>query len=61
MPKGKATLAVPLWQGMVGFGGVRDLQHVRTLSTRESGDPASSLAKGKRKEGGVNEGENPKN
>ena len=48
MTKGKATLAVPLWQGMVGFGGVRDLQHVRTLSTRESGDPASSLAKGKR-------------
>ncbi len=46
---------------MVGYGGIKDQQHVWTLSTRESGDPASSLAKGKRQEGSINEGENPKN
>jgi len=46
---------------MVGYGGIRGQLHVWKLSTRESGDPAGSLAKGKRKEGGVNEGENPKN
>jgi hypothetical protein len=45
---------------MAGFGGVKDLRHVWTLSARESGDPASCLAKGKRHKGGVNEGENPK-
>jgi hypothetical protein len=27
-----------------GFGGVLDLQHVWTLSARESGEPASSLS-----------------
>jgi hypothetical protein len=31
------------------------------FSTWESGDPASSLAKCKRQEGSINEGENPKN
>jgi len=46
---------------MVGYGGIRGQLHVWKLFTRESGDPAGSLAKGKRKEGGVNEGENPKN
>ncbi len=46
---------------MVGYGGIRDQQHVWKHSTRESGDPVSSLTKGNWKEGGVNEGENPKN
>ena len=46
--RGKATSGIPQRRGMIGFGGVRDLQHVRTLSARESGDPASSLTKGKR-------------
>jgi len=46
---------------MVGFDGVKDLKHVWKLSTRESGDPASTLAKGKRQKGSINEGENPKN
>ncbi len=58
---GNATSTVPVWQDMVGFDGVRDLAHVWMLSTRESGDPVSSLIKGKREEGGINEGENPKN
>ncbi len=46
---------------MEDFGGVEELSHGQTLFTRESGGPASSLAKGKRQEGGINEGENPKN
>jgi hypothetical protein len=28
-------------RGTAGFGGVVDLQHVQTLSARESGDPAT--------------------
>jgi hypothetical protein len=46
---------------MAGYGGVKEPEHVWKLIARESGDPASALAKGKRKEGGINEGENPKN
>ena len=57
---GNATSTVPIWQDMVGFGGVRDLAHVWMLSTWKSGDPASSLINGKRQEGGINEGENPR-
>lgn len=46
---------------VVGCGGVNELKHVRKLSTRESGDPASTLVKGKREKGSINEGENPTN
>jgi hypothetical protein len=35
--------------------------HVKKLFARESGDPVSSLPGGKRKQGGIDEGENPKN
>jgi hypothetical protein len=46
---------------MVGYGGIRGQLYVWKFSTWESGDPASSLAKCKRQEGSINEGENPKN
>jgi hypothetical protein len=46
---------------MVGCGGAKEPQHVWKLFARESGDPAQSLSGGKRKQGGINEGENPKN
>ena len=45
---------------MVGYGGIKGQLHVWKLFTRESGDPAGSLAKGKRQPEGISEGENPK-
>jgi len=46
---------------MNGCGGVRDTRHVWKLFARKSGDPARPLPEGKRKQGGIDEGENPKN
>jgi hypothetical protein len=46
--RGNATLTITQWQGMVGLGGILERQHVWKLFTRESGDPVSSQAKGRR-------------
>lgn len=43
------------------LGGVKEPEHVWKLFARESGDPARTLPGGKRKQDGINEGENPKN
>ncbi len=40
---------------MAGCSGVKDLRHVLKLYTRESGDPVSTLTKGKWSEGSISE------
>jgi len=44
---------------MAGYGGVKVPEHVWKLIARESGDPVSTLTKGKGSEGSISEGENP--